>query len=397
MQHAPIKLTRRLDLHPFLRRVAFAAVAAFAMLTMAAGAFFAASNEFFRFGTVIELREDILWGSAFAQMEFSYKLGRAQILKPEILVLGSSRSNQFRAEMMPGASFYNAAGAAQSAEHGLEFLSQLYRVHRPKLVVMTIDVWWFRSRQERARRTADEFEEFSYRKVIANAAEQAVNPKFLKSLIFEPMVRDADRIGGRRPVGYRAARYSEGYRPDGSHQYGIHLLDLDRYFHLQGYGVQDDFRYFTAQLSGHRGRFSYTGAVNPQTSGLLRKIVEMNKRNGVATIFVLPPMAGKVYAFARSVEGQRRYFSLVENEVQRLGGELNVEVHNLHDLAKLGVPDTQTIDGIHADEIGYLAVTSRILRDGASLSKFVDRGAFDRLESRMRDPANRPNFHLVAR
>lgn len=390
---------RRRKLHPFVVRVAVMTALAFAVLAAVQLAFLAACNELYRLDAVTGSDEDILFGSAFGQMDFGYKLRRARAVRPDILVLGSSRSNQFRAAMMPGVRFYNASGAAQSLEQAQRFVEALSVTHRPRLVLLTVDVWWFRPRPDREGKlaSAEQIDDFSYRNMIANSIMFAGDPKFLKSVVTEHLERDRDAIGGRRPIGYRAARYADGYRPDGSHQYGRILQDEDPYYHLDGYGHADGFRYFQRVLRDHVGRFAYTGPLDPKPSHQLRQFVALNRRNQTETILVLPPMAAKIYEFARGLDDQRRYFGAVEAEMARLGRELGVEVYNFHDLAGLGVPDTQTIDGIHADEFAYLTLTHRILHEGKALRDLVDPNAVDRLLQQMRDPATRLNMHVLVR
>ena len=65
--------------------------------------------------------------------------------------------------------------------------------------------------------------------------------KVLRTLIAEKNNRDADSLGGRKPVGYNAFSKSRGFRPDGSYQYGSILLanPLENEYH--GHGIQRQF------------------------------------------------------------------------------------------------------------------------------------------------------------
>ena len=77
------------------------------MITVVAGgsflSFITAINEKQVFSDkVIKTNEPLLWGPAFGQQHATYKLARSIYVKPEIIVLGSSRVTQFRDYLAPG-------------------------------------------------------------------------------------------------------------------------------------------------------------------------------------------------------------------------------------------------------------------------------------------------------
>jgi hypothetical protein len=331
-------------------------------------------------------------------MEFPYKLQRALALRPEILTLGSSRANQFRGEMFPGATFYNAAGASHSFEHALAFLTRLFAEHRPRLVILTIDPWWFRhvTAVDPDAAMAANLIEFSYRRMVANAITRATDPKFLLDLIRDPASSAADPLAGRIPVGYRAARSGDGYRPDGSVQYGGILRGTDPYYHIDGLGWQRGFAYFERQIRDQLGRFSYTGPISSSGVETLRRILELCREQDVAVLLVLPPLAHHLYRVIQDTRTQRDYFARVEEAVAATATPAMVEVHNFHDLGSLGVSDRQTIDGVHGDEIAYLALVAQLALRGGTLRRFVDVDGVAALRARMQDPANRLDLHRIA-
>ncbi|MGH6954390.1 MAG: hypothetical protein ACREGL_09425, partial [Alphaproteobacteria bacterium] len=185
--------------------------------------------------------------------------------------------------------------------------------------------------------------------------------------------------------------------PDGSVQYGAILLDTDPYQRLNGYGWRDGFAYFRRAVEAADGRFRYTGQIDARASEVLRALIAFNRGFGIDTVIVLPPLAAELYRTVQAVPSQRDYFSRLERETVRIGAEGGAEVHVLHDLARLGVDDRQTIDGVHGDELAFLALTRHLTRAGSILARHIDAAALERLYQHMQDPANRPHFNLIAR
>ena len=343
-------------MHPFLARSALATAAAMLALASLATALLARSNELYSFEAVVASEDDILWGPAFSQMDFAYKRERARWVRPEVLVLGSSRANQFRAAMMPGARFYSAAGAAHSFEEAEQFLAALYETHRPGLVILVIDPWWFK------------------------AAENETAP-----------------VGVPREFGYRAAKMGTGYRPDGSVQYGGFLLGTDPYYDLDRYGFRNGFTYYGRAIREETGRFGYAGPLSARALVALDRVLSLNRKWDVDTILLLPPLAHALYRAVVETPSQRDYFDRFEAALAARADAAGVELFVLHDLAVLGIEDAHTIDGVHGDELAYLALTDRMAEDGATLARHIDRAALAVLLARMRDPANRIGPHRIAR
>lgn len=356
------------------------------------------TNELYSFRSVIRAKDDALWGPAFSQFDYEYKLERSKFLQPEILALGSSRANQFRDVMFPGARFYSAAGAAANLEKAERFLKELYVWHRPRVLILTIDPWWLRP-VDRLDAAQGDFapEEYSLAKMVSAAMRHMFDPSILLSVLREQRVGKRDPFSGRRAVGYRAAWHGDGYRPDGSTQYGRILRNADPYFNLHGYGYRNGFRYYIRAVQQQTGRFRYTGPLAATRMARLDAILDLNRRHKITTILVLAPFPEKLYQAIERSDPQRDYFTRFERAIEAAARRHGAEFFEFHNLARLGVDDSQTIDDVHADEFAYLNAVYRMLESGSVLKSIVDRAAVAALLAKVSNAANRPHVNQIAR
>ena len=148
--------------------------------------FLAATNELFVFShDNIETDEDLLWGAAFGQSHDAYKLARVRYTKPDLMILGSSRMTQFRDVMAPGARFYNAGQVSDAFSTTFRFLTNLYQYHKPKVVILGIDPWWFDpDRQDDCvvdKSVCFRQIDFDYRGLVTAAVAEGLKPRIIRS------------------------------------------------------------------------------------------------------------------------------------------------------------------------------------------------------------------------
>jgi hypothetical protein len=80
----------------------------------------------------------------FAQQHNRYHYERVKRIRPEVLVLGSSRVTRFRAEMFSRArSFYNVNTSIRCVGDLEQFLAALPPDYAPRAVLLGVDAWWF--------------------------------------------------------------------------------------------------------------------------------------------------------------------------------------------------------------------------------------------------------------
>lgn len=394
------EILKKTILHPFLRRLlASVMVSCLAMTAIMAGFLFAA-NEINVFSeAAIDQAENLLWGPGFGQQHNVYKLKRSKYVKPDLLVLGSSRVTQFRDVMAPGGGrFYNAALAASSLGSARVFLSTLYEYHVPKTILLGIDPWWFRPGRSGKfvnKGSGARIEDFNYHALISSAITTGATVRVLSSLVSGNLWQKTDPLGARKPVGYHAALSGNGFRSDGSYQYGDILMGRSRLMKMRRMGVAEKFHFYRQQVSSSVGRFNYSGELDSAELTLLRQIIQQAQRQAVNLVLFFPPMATKVMEVVRNTPNQAAYFDNIEKAVSDIAIELGVEFHNFHDLAKLGVSDINTIDGLHVDEVASLAILRKMIDVSPVLSALYDQKEIVELDQILEARENLAGPHRI--
>jgi len=89
----------------------------------------------------------LLWGGA-GQFFAPVKIAAAERQKPDIIVVGDSRSGQLRSAMFKPYSFYNCTMAAWTFEQDQIVLDRILQVYTPKVVIFNLDYFMFSSAYE---------------------------------------------------------------------------------------------------------------------------------------------------------------------------------------------------------------------------------------------------------
>ncbi|MBT6276615.1 MAG: hypothetical protein HOI95_21075 [Chromatiales bacterium] len=355
------------------------------------------SNEFYSFDSLYRQDERFVWGPAFSQMDAAFKLNRTKHLKPDVLFLGSSRATQFRAEMFRGARFYNAGGATGSIPALDAFLRELDDDSQPKVAVISVDPWWFdinRGFSEACKAEGGTCIEFSYAAMVANVFDKASDPRFLIDLLSNTPTGRVDPISNVKAYGYRALKWGEGYREDGSHQRGMFILDVDPYFDILGMGYRNGFEYFINQARTRTGRFAYTGALPVDRLQHLEGIVENLQSRKTEVVLVLQPFAKAFYSYLMSDPAQRNFIQDLETQMASLADRQGIEYFNFHDLRSIGQDDSHMMDGIHKDEVATIHLANILFSRSAVLARRINLDQFGALYHHVTSGAYGADKHL---
>src|SRR5262249_60784117 len=87
--------------------------------------------------------EDLRFGSALFFRPVPYKLALYRLRKPDVAIVGSSRAIEFVRQGFT-TSMVNLSSMRDMAQIRA-LLQSMFAVHRPKLVILTVDFWWFNS------------------------------------------------------------------------------------------------------------------------------------------------------------------------------------------------------------------------------------------------------------
>jgi hypothetical protein len=247
-------------------------------------------------------------------------------------------------------------------------LQSMFAVHKPKLVILTIDFWWFNS-----ARTEE----------VVDLQPDTVGPLSLVQLtqpfqwIAQGKIGVGDFLASALAPGYKpqgigvAAIYDHaGYDRDGAYDYGGKL---------RGREVHDD-RHFKRTLkrigeSTEHNKFNVHTPVDPAQWQEMLDIVHMVEAEGSELILIVPPVS-KTVADMLASHGAPILLDQMNERLPTLGHP----VFNFHDPTALGSGECEFIDGFHGGRVTYLRMLQSVLRSGKTdLASYVDGAEIDRL------------------
>ena len=310
--------------------------------------------------------EDVLFGSALYFRPVPYKLALYRQRKPDVAIVGSSRAIEFVKHGFT-TSMVNMGSMRDMAQIRL-LLQSMFAVHRPKLVILTIDFWWFNSaRTEEA----------------VDLQPDTVGPLSLAQLaqpfqwIAQGKIGVGDFLAGALSPGFKptgigvAAMYDHaGYDRDGAYDYGGIL---------RGREPHSDRRFKRtlkriAETHEHN-KFNVHTPLDPGQWQELEEIIRMVEAQGSELILVVPPVSKAIVDVLASNGAP----ILLDQMNERLAG-IGHPVFNFHDPTALGSSECEFLDGFHGGRVTYLRMLQAILRSGqTNLASYVDAGEIDRL------------------
>jgi hypothetical protein len=286
----------------------------------------------------------------FSDHTFRLKIDAARRLRPEILIMGSSRANQWRSAMFRPATFYNAGNSIFAIGDFPRALEALGDYH-PRVIIFSIDYFTFvpafdsvyrnQSRDELGR--------------VGSPEQIRIVKGILKEALHDPMA-----FLPRRHIvptlGLSAAKTDTGARIDGSYQYGAVIHGTAR---------------FDAEATAAQVRKGDQWPVPPaphMDDGLRRefeRFTELARRKGIALVGVTMPFVPQVLnAMEQSpAYGAWRQFDSAQTKQWIRGqGVLYFDFTRLQDFAG---KDNEFVDPFHPTETAYLRALLAMLREPA--------------------------------
>jgi len=295
-----------------------------------------------------------LYGSALFYRPGLYKLALYERSAADIVVLGSSRSMEFRAEGF-AAPMINVGGNGATIAEAKAVIDRMLEIRKPKALILTIDYWWFNDARSEEAAHSNKLGDtrFTLQQLMMPIAWIKEGSASLGGLIAPP--RTAPDGGPR--LGVFANQNNTGFDRYGAYHYGGLLV---------GESKADDVKFKKTLRRIERARKDSKLAINaPFSEDMFRQFQDLAKEvrdSGVELILVIPPVAPPVYAVMQARPGPL----LNELIVQRLkaAGETVLDFHNP---ASIGTDQCEFSDGYHGGEVTAL----RMLR--AIRAHYVDR------------------------
>ncbi len=333
----------------------------------------------------LQARHDkvVVMGMGYSNPNKYYKLRSLQTQRPQVLVLGSSRTMQFRSKLVrPGVTFYTAGGSVGDCNQLSTILSRIEPGHEPNVIIVGLDQCFFNA-------NPDVDTEADAPNVFGGAADTytVFTTNFKK--VYMDYFRGKYRLGdvcrqSTQPelVGMQAKVAGSGFRNDGSYRYGRHVLGSPEHkvFDTPQYG--DVFE----KVAGGAARFRYGQEISPAAIQSLGVFLETCSKRGIHVVAFVPPFASAVLHKMMSMDDKYAYIPKIMPALSPLFAGRGFTVKDFTDLATLGASEMEIIDGSHGSEKAYVRVFLLLAEADASLAAMADLPELRRKLAATEDP-----------
>jgi len=304
----------------------------------------------------IQQEKNAIYGTALSQNTFSYKLELVNYVRPEVLALGSSRVVELREEFF-NVPFVNCGAAMNHLNEGRMFLEKMLTFHKPKLILLGLDFWWFSGQNKMPERydyhqndgATLTFEKLTKPFLFLGQSKVSFR-NYFRVLFFKDR---RNRITNYENMGLRAIRASDGFRKDGSSTYASTVLGLT--------GSQTREIDFPA-LRDRRGTALRKNDDQEELSKgrleELNKIIKLCKSRAIKLIIFLPPISQTAYQRLISEPGRHQFFQDLEKQI----AALPEETYNFHDIRRIDSNDCECIDSFHIGDVAYQRLLLAIVK-----------------------------------
>ena len=308
---------------------------------------------------------------ALDQGTFRYKY--LQILRrhPEILVLGSSRMMQFRAEMFgqQAPTFYNGGGIIHSVEDLHTFLDRLPVEATPKIVLLGVDFWWLNPNEK--KESIDSFAAgvevegtYSWQGHANALAGYVRHPDSLRELFAHSFGRKFDR----NAIGLQAVLHRQGFRPDGSKRFEVKVPATPEEWRHRLPGRET----VNKDILGENFPFAFTEGASPALLEQLRSTLLKFKARGVFIIGYNPPVANEWAQVVLASPRHKEFWKQYHEKVPELFRSLQFPFVDVITPQQFGLDDRYMRDWYHAHDTFDMYLLRRLCEEPQIHALFSD-------------------------
>lgn len=285
-------------------------------------------------GVYEAVKEDreVTFGLSYSYPVKFYKTQKTNLLKPEILVLGSSRSMQYSSSFFDSKkSFYCAGGAINALENFNQFWKNIE--NKPEYLIVTIDPWWFNEKFDNLNKN---YFDVDFERP-GNPARVFVNQwNTVYQDLFSGKISLSKIIENKQDYGLTAIMKNEGFIQDGTYQYNTSKLKK---------GFEADKDAYVNDALNNRDRFQVCNEVNPKAvKKFIKFIKKASKELGKENVFVMYPSLPSTLLQQLEKETHQNYFYLNDSLTTQLEN-INFDNYYYSNFNE----DEQMLDGIHPD------------------------------------------------
>lgn len=330
--------------------------------------FLVRSYEVARYSEIIreQFRRGGTYDSALNGNDLKYKIELIRRVKPEVVVIGSSRAMNVRG-LVFHRPFVNAGGVSSNLRESEAFVRGMLEAHKPRLAIYFVDYWWFNPRQEQTsnRYRIDETA-ISFTK-LTSPFVWLRQDKISWALYRDVLVHGRHENGTTSfdNLGVFAMRDSSGFRLDGSYFNPVTVRSEK--------GLLAGYREELAQIEAGKNERVNLGLgdfADEENVRWFLRTLDTLEAAGVQVIVVLPPV-GPLHLKAIAALGRGPYVAAL---TRRLEKDVRA-LYDFTDVSSVAADNCEYIDAYHIGDTLSLRVLEAILErtPDSPLARYVDR------------------------
>jgi len=305
-----------------------------------------------------------IYGPALSGNGFKYKYELLSNIHPDIIILGSSRTMQFKEEMFNGA-FANAGGAVNHIAEGILFADRVKSKVAPKIVLVGLDVWWFnkdllRQSFPEHNMLSDQYSEKKLSNLIDYLGTGKVDYEVFRYIIKNDYITNP--YTKHDSLGLRAIKYGDGFRADGSRLYTSTVYGANML--VEDVGFSDTYD----RISKGERRFNYGSSLSVATKTIFMDFISHVRMLGGEVIFFLPPFSGTVNDFMHEKGAKYSYIY----DLKEWLNTLDIILFDYSDVRSIGANDCEFIDGFHGGDVVSQRILLDIAKNRPSFRQFIN-------------------------
>lgn len=327
----------------------------------------------------------VLFGRAYSNVDQQYKIAAANLRRPKIVAIGSSRAMNIRSEFFrTGESFYNAGVSGPKPDYLKRFFLSFGGERYPELAIVILDQRWFHEDFPRAFPLTDTDPALdhdpAWREFFRDAWRQ-IYVSYYRDKNFRHTQLSGYNRGAKR-IGINATLGRHGYRNDGSFYYEHLLTTADGPAILRSEIARQ-----VAQIDASAEGFEYGREMNESSLREVGEFLDYAREYGVTVIGVLPPYAPSIYDAIQMSTGDQK--KNTEKIISALNAEFAQRSFAFYDLSRAelyGGSDEEFIDPVHGSDRMLARALLFLAQKNDDLAQVVDSTAIERSLSGSTDP-----------
>lgn len=297
----------------------------------------------------------VIYSPPTPDVGFALKLWQTIERQPDVVIIGSSRVYQFRAEMLnrqPDA-FFNASGSNLMLADVIAYINGVEDA-APEYLIAGIDQRSFNADYPDWSRI-EKHDQHELNGEIAFMAMRSVFTRLLQGETdLSTLLSRTEPVYGQHALGVDAIENGRGYRlTDGSLQWGSMILNPEEHARWRAQDYE--------RMTQRHDWFMTGREVNQNAIDQLDVMLRLAQSKGITVIGFAPPFAPSIYE-GMATSGEHEYLPRSQAMIGEVFESYDFSYFNYTDPATVGIPEDEFFDGIHTSELGSLRIYAALLQ-----------------------------------